>query len=59
MANCAFDKTLAGKSLADITRARGREVNFENAAETLLEIQHSGGCRPSITRSAKKMSSAS
>jgi N-acyl-D-amino-acid deacylase len=45
MANCAWDKSLAGKSLADITRARGREVNFENAAETLLEIQHSGGCQ--------------
>jgi N-acyl-D-amino-acid deacylase len=45
MANCSWDKTLAGKSLADITRARGREVNFENAAETLLEIQHSGGCQ--------------
>ena len=44
MASCGFDKSLAGKSLADITRARGREINFENAAETLLEIQHSGGC---------------
>src|SRR5580704_12134801 len=44
MANCTWDRSLAGKSLADITRARGREVNFENAAETLLEIQHSGGC---------------
>ena len=45
MANCAFDKSLAGKSLADITRARGRQVTIENAAETLLEIQHSGGCQ--------------
>ena len=45
MANCSWDKSLAGKSLADITRDRGREVNFENAAETLLEIQHSGGCQ--------------
>jgi dihydroorotase/N-acyl-D-amino-acid deacylase len=44
MASCSFDRSLAGKSLSDITRARGREVNFENAAETLLEIQHSGGC---------------
>ncbi len=44
MANCGFDKTLAGKSLADITKARGRQVTIENAAETLLEIQHSGGC---------------
>jgi len=45
MANCVWDKTLAGKSLADITKLRGREVTFENAAETLLEIQHSGGCQ--------------
>ncbi len=45
MANCAFDKSLAGKSLADITKARGRQVTIENAAETLLEIQHSGGCQ--------------
>jgi dihydroorotase/N-acyl-D-amino-acid deacylase len=44
MANCTWDKSLAGKNLAEITRMRGREVNFENAAETLLEIQHSGGC---------------
>ena len=45
MAACGFDPTLAGKSLADITRERGRAVNFENAAETLLEIQHAGGCQ--------------
>jgi N-acyl-D-amino-acid deacylase len=44
MANCAWDKSLDGKSLADITKARGRDITFENAAETLLEIQHSGGC---------------
>ena len=25
MANCSWDKTLAGKSLAEITKARGRE----------------------------------
>jgi dihydroorotase/N-acyl-D-amino-acid deacylase len=44
MASCGFDKTLAGKSLADITKDRGHEVNIENAAETLLEIQIAGGC---------------
>jgi dihydroorotase/N-acyl-D-amino-acid deacylase len=44
MASCGFDRSLAGKSLADITRARGREVTVENAAETLMEIQKSGGC---------------
>jgi N-acyl-D-amino-acid deacylase len=45
LANCRFDPSLAGQSLAAITKARGRQVNFENAAETLLEIQHSGGCQ--------------
>jgi len=44
MASCGFDKTLAGKSLADITRDRGHPINIENAAETLLEIQIAGGC---------------
>ncbi len=45
IANCTFDPALAGKSLAEITRDRGRAVNFVNAAETLLEIQHAGGCQ--------------
>jgi N-acyl-D-amino-acid deacylase len=44
MASCGFDKSLAGKSLADITKDRGRPVNLETAAETLLEIQIAGGC---------------
>ncbi len=45
MANCSWDHSLDGKNLAEITKMRGREVNFENAAETELEIQHSGGCQ--------------
>jgi dihydroorotase/N-acyl-D-amino-acid deacylase len=44
MASCAADRSLAGKTLADITRARGREVNFANAAETAIELQEKGGC---------------
>lgn len=44
MANCAWNHSLDGKNLAEITKDRGREVTFENAAETLMEIQHSGGC---------------
>jgi dihydroorotase/N-acyl-D-amino-acid deacylase len=43
-ARCGFDSSLSGKSLADATRARGREVTVENAAETALEIQERGGC---------------
>jgi len=44
-ARCEWDTSLDGKTLADVTRERGREVNFENAAETALEIQQAGGCR--------------
>jgi N-acyl-D-amino-acid deacylase len=44
MASCSFDPSLAGKSLADITAARGRPVNFDTAAETAIEIQQKGGC---------------
>jgi N-acyl-D-amino-acid deacylase len=42
--NCAFDASLAGKSLADLTRARGAEVTNENAAETAMGLQEKGGC---------------
>jgi N-acyl-D-amino-acid deacylase len=42
--NCGFDPSLAGKNLADITKARGVEVNFENAAESAIELLTKGGC---------------
>ena len=42
--NCGFDASLAGKSLADITRARGAEPTFENAAETAMDLVNRGGC---------------
>jgi N-acyl-D-amino-acid deacylase len=42
--NCGFDGTLAGRNLADLTRARGAEVTMENAAETAMELQSKGGC---------------
>jgi len=45
MANCPWDTSLDGKSLADITAARGRPVTIENAAETAIEIQQKGGCQ--------------
>ena len=41
---CEFDESLNGKTLADATRNAGREVNFETAAETAIEIQEEGGC---------------
>src|SRR5215469_4766026 len=36
--NCSFDKSLAGKNLAAITRANGAEPTFENAAETAMGL---------------------
>lgn len=44
LASCAFDKSLSGKSLADVTRARGVEPTPENAAETAIDLQLKGGC---------------
>lgn len=44
IANCGFDRALAGKNLAEITRARGAEPTIENAADTAIELQRKGGC---------------
>lgn len=43
-ASCGFDKTMAGKTLADVTKERGFPVTFENAAEVAMEIQTKGNC---------------
>lgn len=42
--SCSFDPSLAGKTLADVTRSRGMEVTFQNAAEVAMDIQAKGGC---------------
>jgi dihydroorotase/N-acyl-D-amino-acid deacylase len=44
LAECPFDRSLAGRNLAEVTAARGREANIENAAETAIELQQQGGC---------------
>jgi dihydroorotase/N-acyl-D-amino-acid deacylase len=44
-ANCAFVPTLAGKTLADLTRQRGLEPTIENAAETTMWLVEQGGCQ--------------
>lgn len=44
LASCGFDKSLAGKNLAEVTAAKGREVTIENAALTALELQLRGNC---------------
>ena len=43
-AMCEWNPSLNGKTLADATRAAGREVTFLEAAETAIEIQEKGGC---------------
>jgi dihydroorotase/N-acyl-D-amino-acid deacylase len=44
MVSCGFDKNLAGKNLADITKARGAEPTLENAADTAMDLVARGGC---------------
>ncbi len=39
------DPSLAGKTIADITRERGLEVNIDNAAETVLQLLDKGQVR--------------
>lgn len=43
IASAAFDPKMAGKNLAGITRERGLEPTFENAADTALDIIEKGG----------------
>jgi len=45
LARCDWDTTLAGKTLADVTRLRGLAPTVENAAETALWITERGGCQ--------------
>ncbi|MEO8367722.1 MAG: D-aminoacylase [Candidatus Solibacter sp.] len=42
--NCPFDRTLAGKNLAQLTQARGQQATMENAAETVMDLVSKGGC---------------
>jgi dihydroorotase/N-acyl-D-amino-acid deacylase len=42
--SCGFDASLAGKTLADLTRQRGLEPTVENAAEATIWLVEQGGC---------------
>ena len=44
-ASCGFDPSLAGKTLADLTRARGLAPTIRNAAEVVMWIVEQGGCQ--------------
>lgn len=44
LASCDFDPVLAGKSLAQVLRDRGRPVAFDQAAALVVEIVERGSC---------------
>jgi N-acyl-D-amino-acid deacylase len=44
-ANCGFDPSLNGKTLADLTRQRGFAPTIRNAAEVTMWIVEQGGCQ--------------
>ena len=44
-ASCSFDPSLAGKTLADLTAARGKPPTIRNAAEVTMWIVEQGGCQ--------------
>jgi dihydroorotase/N-acyl-D-amino-acid deacylase len=44
LADCAWDETLNGLNLADVLRQREIDVNIENAAELIMDLQYAGGC---------------
>jgi dihydroorotase/N-acyl-D-amino-acid deacylase len=43
-ASCPYDASVAGKSLADLTAARGVAVTFASAAETAIALERRGNC---------------
>ena len=45
IAQCEWDPSLAGKTLADIARLRGTEPTMEHAAEAAMWITERGGCQ--------------
>ena len=44
-ASCGFDPSLAGNTLADLTKARGLAPTIRNAAEVVMWIVEQGGCQ--------------
>jgi N-acyl-D-amino-acid deacylase len=44
-ASCGFDPSLAGKTLADLTKARGMEPTIDNAADVTLWLVEQGDCQ--------------
>jgi dihydroorotase/N-acyl-D-amino-acid deacylase len=45
LANCAFDTSLNGKSLAQVTQEKGRAPSAENAADIAMDLLMRGSCQ--------------
>lgn len=45
IAACAWDRSLAGLTLGELTKRRGAEPTIENAADTALGLIEQGGCQ--------------
>ena len=45
IASARFDPAMAGKTLADLVRAKGQEVSFDTAAEVVIDIVRRGGAQ--------------
>jgi dihydroorotase/N-acyl-D-amino-acid deacylase len=44
LADCAWDPSLNGMNLSDVLRQREVDVNIENAAELIMDLEYAGGC---------------
>ncbi len=44
LADCDWDPSLNGMNLTEVLRQREIEVNIENAAELIMDLQYAGGC---------------
>jgi dihydroorotase/N-acyl-D-amino-acid deacylase len=44
LANCAWDSSLNGLNLSEILRRREIDINIDNAAELIMDLQRAGGC---------------
>jgi dihydroorotase/N-acyl-D-amino-acid deacylase len=45
LADCSWDPSLNGQNLTDVLQQREIEVNIENAAELIMDLQYAGGCQ--------------
>ena len=59
IASCAWDPSLAGQTLADVTSGRGAAPTIENAAETVMWIVERGGAQGIFHAIGKRICCAS